>query len=77
MGWNIEIIDIECILLSFLSENFVSTKWRISKGIFSSSSLLWDGILVARSAIGFFCQAKFTKKYEFETLSRKMVYKNF
>ena len=27
----IEIIDIECILLSFLTKNFVFTKWRIYK----------------------------------------------
>ena len=29
----IEIIDIECVLLSFLSKKIVSTKWRIFKGI--------------------------------------------
>ena len=40
----IEIIDIECMLLSFFSENFVSTKWRIYKGIFGSSRLLREGI---------------------------------
>ena len=27
-----EIVDIECVLLSFLSEKFVSTQWRIDKG---------------------------------------------
>ena len=51
----IEIIDIECVLLAFLSRNFVSTKWRISKGISTSSNLLCQGIsrgqeLVARGA---------------------------
>jgi hypothetical protein len=29
----IEIIDIECVLLSFLSKKIVSTKWRIYNGI--------------------------------------------
>ena len=41
---HIEIVDIECVLLSFFSENFVSTKWRIYKGIFGSSRLLRKGI---------------------------------
>ncbi len=40
----IEIIDIECVLLSFLSQKFVSTKWRIQKGIFTRFRLLWQGI---------------------------------
>ena len=40
----IEIIDIECVLLSFLSQKFVSTKWRIQKGIFTRSRLLRQGI---------------------------------
>jgi hypothetical protein len=35
---DIELIDIECVLLSFLSKNFVSTKWRIYKGISSKLS---------------------------------------
>ena len=30
--YTIEIIDIECVLLSFLCEKFVATKWRIYKG---------------------------------------------
>ena len=47
-----EIIDIECVLLSFLSEKFVATKWRIYKGILTSSRLLREGFLaVPRSAI--------------------------
>ena len=41
---SIEIIDIECVLLSFLSKNFVSTKWRIYKGILASPRLLRQGI---------------------------------
>jgi hypothetical protein len=32
-GGGIEIIDIECVLLSFLSKKIVSTKWRIGKGM--------------------------------------------
>jgi hypothetical protein len=40
----IEIIDIECVLLSFLSEKFVSTKWRIYKGILVGPRLLRRGI---------------------------------
>ena len=36
---DIEMIDIECVLLSFLSKNFVSTKWRIYKGISSKCKL--------------------------------------
>ena len=39
------VVDIECILLSFLSENTVSTKWRISKGILARPNLLWQEIL--------------------------------
>ena len=39
-GVPIEIIDIECVLLSRFSQNFVSTKWRIEKGIFTRSRLL-------------------------------------
>ena len=41
---NIEIIDIECVLQSFLSEKFVSTKWRIYKGILVGPRLLRRGI---------------------------------
>ena len=40
----IEIIDIECVLLSFLSKKFVSTKWRIEKGILVGPRLLRQGI---------------------------------
>jgi hypothetical protein len=43
-GSSIEIIDIECVLLSFLSEKFVSTKWRIYKGILVGPRLLRRGI---------------------------------
>ena len=38
---SIEIIDIECVLLSFLSKNFVATKWPIYKGILARARLLW------------------------------------
>jgi hypothetical protein len=40
----IEIIDIECVLLYFLSKKFVSTKWRIEKGILVGPRLLRQGI---------------------------------
>ena len=40
----IEIIDIECVLLSFLSKKIVSTKWRIEKGILVGPRLLRRGI---------------------------------
>ena len=43
-GYTIEIIDIECALLSFLSQKFVSTKWRRCKGILARPNLLWQGI---------------------------------
>jgi hypothetical protein len=43
-GLLIEIIDIECVLLSFLSKKFVSTKWRIEKGILVGPRLLRQGI---------------------------------
>ena len=55
----LEIIDIECILQSFLSKNFVSTKWRIYKGILASPRLLRREFhAVARSAIVFFLSSK-------------------
>ena len=43
-GLLIEIIDIECVLLSFLSKKIVSTKWRIEKGILVGPRLLRQGI---------------------------------
>ena len=58
----IEIIDIECVLLSFFSENFVSTKWRIYKGIFGSSRLYGREFrAVARSATVFFVKQSLQK----------------
>ena len=36
-------IDIECVLLSFLSQKFVATKWPIYKGILARPNLLWQG----------------------------------
>ena len=53
----IQIIDIECVLLSFLSKNFVSTKWRIYKGILTSSRLLRHGISRGCRANCFFQQS--------------------
>ena len=48
-------MDIECVLLSFLSKNFVSIKWRIYKRILASPRLLRREFrAVARSAIVFF-----------------------
>ena len=59
----IEIIDIECVLLSFFSENFVFTKWRIYKGIFGSSRLLRKGISRGREECDcFFLSNKVYKK---------------
>ena len=58
----IEIIDIECVLLSFLSKNFVSTKWRIYKGILASPRLLRREFrAVARSAIVFLSSKVYRK----------------
>ena len=42
---SIEILDIKCLLLFFLSKKFVATKWRISKGILTRPKLLCQGIL--------------------------------
>jgi hypothetical protein len=36
----IETLNIECVLLSRFSQNFVSTKWRIENGIFTRFRLL-------------------------------------
>ena len=41
---SIEIIDIECVLLSLFGQKFVAIKWLISKGILSRPNLLWQGI---------------------------------
>ena len=40
----IEIVDVECVLVSFLSENFVLTTWRIYKSIFDSIRLQREGV---------------------------------
>ena len=71
----IEIIDIECVLLSFFSENFVSTKWRIYKGIQSPTGGNFARLRGVR--LFFFCQRKFLKRYRFEILNGKLVYKRF
>jgi hypothetical protein len=61
----IEIIDIECVLLSFLSKKIVSaTKWRIEKGILVGPRLLRQGILRGcRECELFFSTEKFAKKF--------------
>ena len=70
----IEIIDIECVLLSFFSENFVSTKWRIYKCILVVlDSCGREFCAVARSATVFFVKQSLQKRYEFEILNGKMV----
>ena len=78
-GWGtIEIIDIECVLQSFLSKNFVSTKWRIYKGILASPRLLRREFrAVARSAIVFFLSSKVYRKIKIRDFTGKMVHKNF
>ena len=59
---SIEIVDIECVLLSFLSKNFVSTKWRIYKGILASPRLLCREFrAAARSAIVFLSSKVYRK----------------
>ena len=71
----IEIIDIECVLLSFLSKNFVSTKWRIYKGILASPRLLRREFrAVARSAIWcdcFFLSSKVYRKIKIRDFTWK------
>jgi hypothetical protein len=69
----IEIIDIECVLLSFLSKNFVSTKWRIYKGILASSRLLWWVI----SRVCRECELFFSTKFEKKQLYRDWKWKKF
>ena len=58
----IEIIDIECALLSFLSKKIVSTKWRRCKGILARPNLLWQGISRGCGEWDCFFQTKFYKK---------------
>ena len=68
----IEIIDIECVLLSFLGKNFVSTKWRIYKGILASARLLHREFrAVARSAIVFFLSSKVYRKIKIRDFTWK------
>ena len=63
--FTIETIDIECVLLSFLSKKFVSTKWRIYKGILVSpvDSYRKEFRAVAGSANCFFQQSLQKKLY--------------
>ena len=71
---SIEIIDIECVLLSFLSKKIVSTKWRIYKGILVGPRLLRQGISRGcRKCELFFSTAKFAKIF----ISRLKIEKSF
>ena len=67
----IEIIDIECVLLSFLSKKFVSTKWRIEKGIFVGPSLLRQGISRGCRQCELFFQLKSLQKILYRDLKWK------
>jgi hypothetical protein len=71
-GITIEIIDIECVLLSFLSKNFVSTKWRIYMGILASPRLLRQRISRGCRECELFFSTEFAKKI----ISRLKVEKN-
>jgi hypothetical protein len=63
-GITIEIIDIECVLLSFLSKEIVSTKWRIEKGILVGPRLPRQGISRGcRECELFFSTEKFAKNF--------------
>ena len=75
-GITIEIIDIECVLLSFLSKNFVSTKWRIYKGILASPRLLRQRISRGCRECELFFSTKFASVFFNEVSSRLKVEKN-
>ena len=74
MKKNIEIIDIECVLLSFLSKNVVSTKWRIYKGILACPRLLRQGISRGCRECANCC---FFNKFAKTIISRLKVEKSF
>ena len=77
-GETIEIIDIECVLPSFFSKNFISTIWQIFKGIFGSFRLPRRGISHSCKECGCFSvQTTFTKRCKFGILNGKMVCKKF
>ena len=72
----IEIIDIECVLLSFLcSEKFVSTKWRIYKGILVGPRLLRRGISRGCREFNCFSTAKFANIFISRLKMEKKFYK--
>jgi hypothetical protein len=68
---HIEIIDIECILLSFLSEKFVSTKWRIYKGILVGPRLLRRGVSRDWRECELFFQLQSLQKFLYRDLKWK------
>jgi hypothetical protein len=74
---SIEIIDIECVLLSFLSKKIVSTKRRIYKGILVGPRFLRQVISrgFKECELLFFSTAKFAvcKKYYIRTQNGKKV----
>jgi hypothetical protein len=63
----IEIIDIECVLLSFLSKKLVSAKWRIEKGILVGPRLLKQGVSRSCGECELFFQLKSLQKIYIET----------
>jgi hypothetical protein len=72
-GVTIEIIDIECVLLSFLSKNFVSTKWRIYKGFW----LVPDSCGKEFHAVAGSANCFFSTKFAKTIISRLKVEKKF
>ena len=74
----IEMIDIECALPSFLSQKFVSTKWRRCKDILARPNLVWQGI--SRGCGEWDCRflkQGFLKKYKIEIWIEKKFSKGF
>ena len=67
----IEIIGIECVLLSFLSKNFVSTNWRIYKGILASPTLLRREFRRLRGVRLFFLSSKVYRKIKIRDFTWK------
>ena len=60
---NIEIIDIECVLLSFLSKNFVSTNGGFIRPFWLVLDSYAENFVRLRGVrLFFFCQAKFTER---------------
>ena len=71
----IEIIDIEYVLLSFLSKNFVSTKWRISKDSLTRGRLLRQGISRGCEQCELFFEQNLQKRFNIETWNGKQFHK--